>query len=181
MPRKLKVYRTAVGFRDAYVAAPSRAAALRAWGTEKDLFVRGAAEEVSDDELAADPLSKPGEVVYRTRGGLAEQVAALGKLPRNKPPAREPEEEAKRPAARAKAKRPQPRPSRSKLDAAETAIKELQDAQNAAEAEMRERERALASERTAMEDRFAKKAEALRAKAQQARAAYEEALRRWEP
>lgn len=34
MPRKqkLKVYRTPIGFHDAYVAAPSQKAALKAWG-----------------------------------------------------------------------------------------------------------------------------------------------------
>ena len=35
---KLKVFRTAIGFHDAYVASPSRAAALRAWGADTDLF-----------------------------------------------------------------------------------------------------------------------------------------------
>ena len=41
--RRLKVFRTAIGFHDAYVAAPSRKAALEAWGTDKDLFARGVA------------------------------------------------------------------------------------------------------------------------------------------
>ena len=36
--RKLQVFRTAIGFDDALVAAPSRKAALTAWGAEKDLF-----------------------------------------------------------------------------------------------------------------------------------------------
>ena len=38
---KLKVFRTPIGFHDAYVAAPSRAAALRAWGADTDLFSTG--------------------------------------------------------------------------------------------------------------------------------------------
>ena len=51
MPRKLKVFRTSAGFDDAYVAAPSRKAALAAWGADADLFARGVAEEVSDTTL----------------------------------------------------------------------------------------------------------------------------------
>ena len=31
---KLKVYRTPIGFHDAYVAAPSQKAALDAWGSD---------------------------------------------------------------------------------------------------------------------------------------------------
>ncbi len=34
MARKLKVFRTPAGFHDAYVAAPSRKAALAAWGAD---------------------------------------------------------------------------------------------------------------------------------------------------
>jgi len=44
MMKKLKVFRAVSGFHDAYVAAPSRAAALQAWGATTDLFVRGAAD-----------------------------------------------------------------------------------------------------------------------------------------
>lgn len=32
---KLRLYQTALGFHDAYVAAPSKKAALEAWGTKK--------------------------------------------------------------------------------------------------------------------------------------------------
>jgi hypothetical protein len=48
---KLKVFRTVSGFHDAYVAVPSRAAALRAWGASTDLFGMGAAEEVKDPKF----------------------------------------------------------------------------------------------------------------------------------
>ena len=77
MPAKLKVYRTSIGFHDAYVAASSQAAALKAWGTDKPLFARGAAEVVTDPELVAEPLASPGVVVKRLRGTAEEQVAAL--------------------------------------------------------------------------------------------------------
>ncbi|RZM24604.1 MAG: hypothetical protein EOP67_46290 [Sphingomonas sp.] len=74
---KLKVYRTAAGFHDAYVAAPSQKAALAAWGSEHDLFARGIAELVTDADLAAEPLASPGVVIKRSRGTTAEQIAAL--------------------------------------------------------------------------------------------------------
>ncbi len=79
---KLKVYRTAAEFHDAYVAAPSRKAALAAWRTDKDLFARGVAEEVTDAALTRAPLAKPGEVIRVSRGGTSEQLAALGKADR---------------------------------------------------------------------------------------------------
>jgi len=182
MARKLKVFRTSVGFRDAYVAAPSQAAALRAWGTDKNLFARGSAEAVTDPDLMRDALSKPGEVVYRTRGNLSEQVAALGKMPVSggcgSDTPRGPDDAADegRPT-----RRKRPKPSRAKLEAAERAIAAIDDARKTAEAEMRDREKALAKERAEMERRFADEQEALREKERRARAAYEKALKAWEP
>jgi hypothetical protein len=178
LPRQLKVYRTAVGFRDAYVAAPSRAAALRAWGTGKDLFARGAAEEVTDTALTGEALSKPGEVVYRTRGGLEEQVAALGALPARG--ARRAESDRTEPPKRKQAA-PRPRPSRADLEAADAKIADLLHEQEQAEAALRQRERALAAERKKIEERCARQLEALQDKQKKARRDYEAALRKWEP
>lgn len=186
MPAKLKVFRTAVGFRDAYVAVPSKAAALRAWGTDKDLFARGVAELVSDDALSEEPLRKPGEVIYRTRGSLEEQIAALGAPPgRNgaRKGKAEPVETVQT-AAKSKPKpkpKPKPRPSRAKLEAAERAIADLEQAREDAEAAMQARERALDAEREAMETQFAKRIERLKADERKARDAYQAALRQWEP
>ena len=56
--RALKVFRTPVGFHDAYVAATSQKAALEAWGTNHNLFARGEAELVEDPDLTAEPLSE---------------------------------------------------------------------------------------------------------------------------
>jgi hypothetical protein len=85
---KLKVYRMAVGFHDAYVAAPSQKAAIEAWGSDKDVFARGHAELVDDPALVEEPLARPGEVVKRLRGTAAEQMAALGDEPEPARPAR---------------------------------------------------------------------------------------------
>jgi hypothetical protein len=77
MPRRLKVFRTPTGFHDAYVAAPSRKAALEAWGATSDLFARGAAEEITDQRLMAEPLAHPGEVIHVSRGVVAAELLAL--------------------------------------------------------------------------------------------------------
>lgn len=126
----LKVYRTPIGFHDAYVAAPSKKAALRAWGSAKDLFARGSAELVTDPELTSAPLADPGTVIKRSRGTAAEQIAALPPdKPRpaktaapDEPPPRSQAKSAKsgKPAPKAKpAPKPEPRPDRGALDQAD--------------------------------------------------------------
>src|SRR5688572_7597704 len=87
---KLKVFRTPIGFHDAYVAAPSQKAAIEAWGSDRDLFARGEAELVSDPKLAAEPLANPGKVIKRLRGTAKEQIAAL---PPNRPRKAKPRKE----------------------------------------------------------------------------------------
>ena len=75
--RSLKVFRTSIGFQDAYVAAPSQKAALEAWGTDKDLFSRGVAERVTDPKLIKAPLAQPGVVLRASRGTPAQHLAAV--------------------------------------------------------------------------------------------------------
>ena len=106
MPRKLKVFRTPIGFHDAYVAASSRKAALAAWGADADLFARGVAEEVTDPTLTAAPLARPGEVVRVVRGTMAEHLAALPRCRRRGLP------EARRRAARRRRRLERHRPNR---------------------------------------------------------------------
>lgn len=137
--RKLKVFRTAAGFHDAYVAAPSQKAALAAWGASANLFARGAAEEVTDPALTKEPLAHPGEVIKRSRGSAAEQFAAL--------PADRPKTKRAANTRRAKAEpvaKPAPKPSRDALDAA-------LDAVDAAERDWREVQRELAARQTALD------------------------------
>ena len=173
MPRKLKVFRTPVGFHDAYVAAPSRKAALEAWGTAADLFARGVAEEVTDPALTKAPLASPGEVIRLSRGDLAAQLKALD--PKQKP--------AKGKAARdkpsLKATKPKPPPKRDKLDAAEAAFSEAQgrhaEETSALEGQRDAIERQLAALR-ARQDKESAKLESARDKA---REAYRVALEKW--
>jgi hypothetical protein len=190
MPRatKLKVYRTPIGFHDAYVAAPSQKAAIEAWGSDKDVFQRGRAELVTDPELAEEPLANPGKVIKRLRGTEAEQIAALGETgepeKRTRKSARaKPEEQAEaKPARKTKAKPPpkrKPRPSRAKLDEAEQALAEAEARHEQALKALREREAALARERKALETKRDEERERLEARRDKAGATYEEALRRW--
>ena len=76
---KLKVFRTPIGFHDAYGAVPSQNAALKASGADADLFARGLAEEINEPKLRREPLSRPGEVVRVKRGTDAEHIRALPK------------------------------------------------------------------------------------------------------
>jgi hypothetical protein len=169
--RKLKVYRTPIGFHDAYVAAASQKAALEAWGTDTNLFARGIAEIVSDPELTAEPLAKPGTVIKRLRGTTAEQLAALGPAKTTRPEARAPKVE------KTKAK---PVPSRSALEAAEQALAEAATRHAAEEADLAKREAALQRERGALDKAHASERRKLERALADERADYEAALRAWD-
>jgi len=179
---KLKVYRTAIGFHDAYVAAPSQKAALAAWGADKDLFARGAAEVVSDAALAAEPLAHPGEVIRRSRGSLDEQMRALGPIPRRARSRPEPEADpAPREHSRSKLKprRAPPPPSRVALEKAEAALAGERAAAEAERAAIREKERALTAERERLEQALRKRAERLESRLDAARESYRAAFAKW--
>ena len=161
---KLKVYRTAAGFHDAYVAAPSQKAALAAWGSDHDLFARGIAELVTDPDLAAEPLASPGTVIKRSRGTTAEQIAALPAraVPAAKEPASDAREEEDPEPRRTRAKvaapappkpkpKPKPKPSRRALDIAEEARDTCESGFRRTLKELADREAALVRERRALE------------------------------
>lgn len=163
---KLKLFRTAIGFHDAYVAAPSQKAALEAWGSDSNLFALGAAERVENSELMGEALAHPGAVIRRPRGTMAEHIAALPKArasPRARPKLDIEEEDAQRVrkgarAAKAKAPspKPKPRPDRAPVDRAEAAL---------ADAETRhEEERAALAKRQAELDRARRKLETAQAR-----------------
>src|SRR5688500_9867716 len=75
MPR-LKVFCATSGFHDSIVAAPSKPAALKAWGARTDLFSMGAARLVTDPKLQKKALDRPGEVIRLKRSGGGEEAAA---------------------------------------------------------------------------------------------------------
>ncbi|NIJ06872.1 hypothetical protein FHS31_000454 [Sphingomonas vulcanisoli] len=167
--KKLKVYRTAIGFHDAYVAAPSKKAALAAWGTTKDLFARHAAELVEDAALTAEPLAHPGEVIKRARGTAAEQLAAL-------PDKAQPRKTSPKPVPARKAS---PRPSRANVDRAEQALADAEQRHETEMAVLRREEKALAKRRRKIADAHQAESRKLQGKIDAARDDYETAIARW--
>jgi hypothetical protein len=81
MARKLKTYQTSLGFFDLAIAAPSMKAALRAWGSETNLFHQGFAKETDDPAIVAATVAKPGVVLRRPVGsdGAFSEYAELPK------------------------------------------------------------------------------------------------------
>jgi hypothetical protein len=164
--QKLKVYRTPIGFHDAYVAAPSQKAALQVWGSDSDLFAQNLAEQVTDPDLMKEALAHPGEIIRKLRGTADEQVEALGSE-----------------AAKKVAKRPansKPKPSRAALAQAERKVQELKCRQV-------DEVEALKGELAALEHKLkdAERAHVVELKAaegqlQDQAARYEQALRAWE-
>jgi hypothetical protein len=176
MPRKLKVFRTPTGFHDAYVAAPSRKAALAAWGADADLFARGAAEEVTDSRLMAEPLAHPGEVIRVSRGDLAAQLKALG--PKKKPARKRAAGPAPEPRPK-KAAKPKPPPRRDKVDEAEAALDRARKKHDAERAELEKQRAAIERKLDALAARQDKELARLEAARDKARAAYRAALEKW--
>ena len=184
---KLKVYRTPIGFHDAYVAAPSQKAALQAWGSDADLFARGIAEIVTDEELSAEPLNSPGMVIRKLRGTADEQLAV--KIPdRAKASSRDDKDEkpapkrrsrpAKQPTASKKPPRP-PQPDRAALDAAEKGVEDAKARQDQEDRNLRKRQEALEQERRQLDRAHGEEQGRLAQDEDRARRAYDQALRTW--
>ena len=172
----LKVFRTPIGFHDAYVAAPSQKAALKAWGSDADLFARGVAEMVTDPALTAEPLARPGEVVRRLRGTVAEQLAAAPPVaPKTRAPVRASRQRSPAPAAAAR-----PRPGRGEVDKAEAALAKAEEEQQAAERALAAEEAALAERRRMLRTDWQRQREQLEAARDAAEQLYAAALKRWQ-
>jgi hypothetical protein len=179
---KLKVYRIAAGFHDAYVAAPSQKAALAAWGSDHDLFARGIAELVTDPELSAEPLASPGVVIKRWRGTTAEQIAALPDRESPRTKADEPVLGKGDPASKSKPQpkpKPKPKPSRAKLNAAEDALEAREDQYRTKLRALAEREAALAQERRDLERARDSELKQAREAVEEEKTRYEDANREW--
>ena len=126
--RKLKVFQAQFGFFDTVLAAPSHAAALRAWGTHRNLFATGHAKVATDEAAIAAALEHPGTLLRRAVGSnepFALEPTSLPKIP-DTPKA--PPASTRPPPSKAKPKaEPVRRPpaDRSRLDTAEAALGEL--------------------------------------------------------
>ena len=171
---KLKVFRTPIGFHDAYVAAPSQNAALEAWGADGNLFAQGIAEQVTDPKLMEEALERPGETIRKVRGSADEHFAALDRVAKRKDKA-----EAKHSKKAASSPKVQ-KPSRDELDAAEEAI-EGAEARHKSEVKDIEREMAaLERKRRDLLRRQERELDSLTEERDAARSSYERAMRAWE-
>ncbi|MGN6621591.1 MAG: hypothetical protein ACTHKR_11080 [Sphingomonas sp.] len=183
---KLKVFRTPIGFHDAYVAAPSQKAALEAWGSEHNLFASGAAERVDDPALTREPLAHPGQVIRRARGTTADHLAAL---PKGEPKRagvadtagssneRTPGEESRR-LARSRPK-PKPRPSRKALDEAEALLAAMSRHHRDRLEALRRQEIELERERRRVEAAQDRERSKINDRIERERSKYDRAMRVW--
>ena len=175
-PKKLKVFRTPIGFHDAYVAAPSQKAALEAWGSDSNLFAAGAAELVTDPKLTKEPLAQPGAVIRKLRGSEAEQIKALGKRPakaKRGPVAGSEVQKASKPAKRT------PRPSRDPVDKAEKALESLEARHRDAMAKLKSEADKLERGRRDLEREQRAERERLLETVDEARDRYSAAMTEW--
>lgn len=178
MPRALKVFRTAIGFHDAYVAATSRKAALEAWGSATDLFAVGLAEQVTDEALIREPLAYPGTVIKRVRGTPAEHLEAAKPLPPTKRRVVEDVVE-RRTSPRPAARKPKPRPSRAEIEAAEAAMEPLLARQKSETDDLDRREAELRREREKLRTAHEKERQEADDAVTLARQSHEDAIKRW--
>jgi len=178
---KLKVFRTSIGFHDAYVAVPSQKAALDAWGSDGDLFASGMAETVTDEALIKEPLAKPGVVIKRLRATANEHLAEASRT--RQPKARaQPAVDTPKPSARAASKpkpKLKPRPDRTPVDKAEEAVARGQARQRAAEKDLADQMTKLARQRDALRTTHRRETEKLEDALDRARSDYEGAMTKW--
>ena len=174
--KKLKVFRTPIGFHDAYVAAPSMKAALEAWGSSTNLFSQGAAEVVTDPKLTKAALARPGEVVRVLRGSEGEHVRALGraKTARKAGPTPRPS-----PAGGRGGKTRGRRPSSAAVDRAEKALAQAEAKHREALARLQAEAEAIAKRRRAIEAKHRGDRERLNRRLEEAREKYRTAMEEW--
>ncbi len=148
MPAKLKVFQARLGFYDTVVAAPSQAAALRAWGTHQNLFADGEARSTVDPADVEAALAHPN-VPLRRPVGTNEPFGLDPGLPRlpNLPDGKKPGITRSKPIAK-------PAPDRSALDAARASLAKLGEDQQREEDGFRARRAQLEDEERQAERRW---------------------------
>jgi type IV secretory pathway VirB10-like protein len=166
--KKLKVFQAPFGFYDSVVAVPSMAAALRAWGSRQNLFNEGIAHPVTDETIMKAALEHPGVPLRRPIGtGDPFELEPKG-LP-NVPL----EKKAAEPTPKAHAK---PAPAdRSALNAAEDALRKLEEGQTNIETEFVRREKQLDDDRARADSEYRSDKGRAAAKIDAERRAYREA------
>ena len=171
--RKLKVFQAQIGFYDTVVAAPSRAAALRAWGASQNMFEDGWARTAEDPQAVEAARADPGVVLKRAVGtadAFAREAASLPSVP----PSRRtnaPKEAAKRPSP----PRAKPPADRGTLDAAEKNLAKLEERRALEKANLRRREQDLETAKQASQAVYVAEREAAEQAVANAMRAYRKA------
>jgi hypothetical protein len=192
MARALKTFQAHLGFYDTVVAAPSQAAALKAWGSRQNLFREGFAKASNDPAAIAAATAKPGVVLRRAAGSKApfSENPALPQIPNApKAPKPAPKKTVKEPPVRAApekrkvAKEPTPPPppkpvDRRPMEAAEKTIAKVKADEVRALAALESRKAGLSKEERRIRDDFRARREKAEQKLVQARRAYASALSR---
>ena len=170
MARKLKVFQAQFGFFDAVVAAPSQAAALRAWGTHQNLFASGDAKVATDEAAVTAALAHPETPLRRAIGSrdpFQLEPSSLPKVPDA------PKRPAAKPARKVKQAEPKRPPAdRSLLDAAEAALKKLDEARKTEETDFRRRQQELDQAKADAQAAYVERRKAATAAVVDARKAY---------
>ena len=171
--RKLKVFQAQFGFFDTVVAASSQAAALRAWGVHQNLFASGEAKVTTDSAAIAAALKHPETPLRRAVGSndpFLLEPTSLPKVPHA------PKRATTKAAAKTKAAAPSKPPAdRSKLDAAEKALRSLDDNRKKEEARFRHEAEELEARREAAQTAYVEARKAATGKVVKARSAYRDA------
>ena len=171
--RKLKVFQAQFGFYDTIVAAPSQAAALRAWGIHQNLFASGGARLTTDDAAISAALEHPETPLSRAIGSADPfqlEPASLPQVP----------DAAKRPAVKAVTKAkpaaaPKPPADRTALDASELTLRTLDEAQKREEMGFRRRQEALDADKMAAQSVYVEDVKAATAAVIRVREVYRKA------
>jgi hypothetical protein len=172
--RKLKVFQAHFGFYDTVVAAPSQAAALRAWGVHQNVFADGQAKLTTDEAAVAAATAHPEIVLKRpigSSGPFEVEPTSLPELP--DVPSKKATRSVGKPAAN-KAPPPPP-PDRSFLRKAEAALRAVDEQHRAEEAAFAERQVALDAEKLAAQGRYIEARQAATAQVAKALEAYRKA------
>ena len=168
--RKLKVFQARLGFYDTVVAAASQAAALRAWGVHQNLFASGDAKATTDEDAARAARAHPETPLRRaigSAGSFSLDPSGLPEIP----------DAPKRAAGKAPVRRKSPAPARpapdrSRLDAAEQALRALETRRKGEETDLRREQVALDARRQSAQRAYAKARTRAAAAIAKAKAAY---------
>ena len=176
--QKLKVFRTPIGFHDAYVAAPSQKAALEAWGADSNIFAQGIAEQVTDPAQMEEALANPGKVIKKVRGSADEHFAELERGPARKKAGKPEGDGAEIVVLKPRAK-PKPKPSRDELDTAEEALEKADKKQRKVLRKIDEKIQTLERERRELQRRNETERDKLTDRRDRAKSAYDRAMQKW--